>query len=526
MDVHQVREGTRAVEEGLRHLQELNTALGAVRSHFEQAQPPGLSGQAPSAGSFELHVQRALVSSHIATAQSQLTRTHEDVSRVVDALKPILAAAPNPATQDDAEASVASGPSYRLIHRSGNPPPVNNQGQARRRLSRDELANVFGHLQPLELTRYRRPLGTPLFHQSAANYTNLVIDCEDGTARRMWAAMPLAVALRWGKRATNVREIKHRWPAMRDGWCRGTWVALVEGHAIGRGAIADKKRREREGGEGAAAAAAGRDDDGGRSADEGTLEVLSFERVVLDRTIRISDPPPSSALPPAPAAPVHLPALKTVDKIRRECLAARVGRQWRTPAVKTLIPHNFGASEVQGARAWLGDCDSIGVLNLADETAGVLSVLPADGKTLKSLRTLRGVRMYWGRPADIDRLREVLVARGVSRSIRELEIGMGWMPSTDETVECSQNVARLIDAIAHPEAVEEGVFKLNDDGTCGRIDAELLSRSSSGSPAAGKLISEHAKRAGTVVYSGGDEAHPAAITDDTFPAAHTLKLLG
>ncbi|CEM14123.1 unnamed protein product [Vitrella brassicaformis CCMP3155] len=147
MDVHQVREGTRAVEEGLRHLQELNTALGALRSHFEQAQPPSLSGQAPSATSLELHVQRALVSSHIATAQSQLTRTHEDVSRVVDALKPILAAAPNPATQDDAEAPAVSRPSFRLIHRSGNPPPV-NQGPARRRLSRDELANVFGHLQP------------------------------------------------------------------------------------------------------------------------------------------------------------------------------------------------------------------------------------------------------------------------------------------------------------------------------------------------------------------------------------------
>ncbi|CEL96796.1 unnamed protein product [Vitrella brassicaformis CCMP3155] len=50
------------------------------------------------------------------------------------------------------------GPSFRRIHTTGNPPPVNvNQGPARRRLSRDELANVFGHLQPWELTRHRRP---------------------------------------------------------------------------------------------------------------------------------------------------------------------------------------------------------------------------------------------------------------------------------------------------------------------------------------------------------------------------------
>ncbi|CEM08937.1 unnamed protein product [Vitrella brassicaformis CCMP3155] len=120
------KEGTRAVEEGLRHLQELNTTLGALRSHFEQAHPPSLSGQA-SAGLLELRVQHALVSSHIATAQSQLTRTHEDVSRVVDALKAILAAAPNPATQDDAEAPAVSRPSFRLVYRSGNSPPVNQK---------------------------------------------------------------------------------------------------------------------------------------------------------------------------------------------------------------------------------------------------------------------------------------------------------------------------------------------------------------------------------------------------------------
>uniref|UniRef100_A0A7S1JNI2 Uncharacterized protein n=1 Tax=Vitrella brassicaformis TaxID=1169539 RepID=A0A7S1JNI2_9ALVE len=103
---------------------------------------------------------------------------------------------------------------------------------------------------------------------------------------------------------------------------------------------------------------------------------------------------------------------------------------------------------------------------------------------------------------------------------------MGWMPSTDETVECSQNVARLIDAIARHEAVEKGVFALNNDGTCGRIDAELLSRSSTGPAAAQQLIRDFAKRAGTVTYRGGDETHRVAATADTFPAAHTLRLLG
>ncbi|CEM08936.1 unnamed protein product [Vitrella brassicaformis CCMP3155] len=412
--------------------------------------------------------------------------------------------------------------------------------QARRRLSRDELANVFGHLHPWELTPLWRRLGTPIFHESAANYTHLVIDCEDDTKRRMWEAMTLAVAHKWGKRATSIREIKHRyptrWKGLWGGWCRGTWVALVEGHGRGRAAIAEKKRRERDAGEGIAAAPR-QDDDGDRSADKGTLEMLSFEEVEsfeevgLDDNIYMTYPPPSSALPRAPTAPVHLPALKTIRSRDDECLTARVDRQWHTPAVKTLITRDsWLASWVKGGRAWVRDCEAIEVLDLngryADHAARVLSGAPTDGKSLAALRTLRGVGMYWNRPADIDRLREVKVARGVRQSIRELEIEMGWMPSTDASVECSQRVAQLIDAIARHEAVEKGVFALNNDSTCGTIDAELLSRSSTGPAAVQQIINQFAKRALTVVSGGEDEAVRATITDDTFPAAHTLLLIG
>jgi len=399
---------------------------------------------------------------------------------------------------------------------------------------------VFGHLHPWELTPLWRRLGTPIFHESAANYTHLVIDCEDDTKRRMWEAMTLAVAHKWGKRATSIREIKHRyptrWKGLWGGWCRGTWVALVEGHGRGRAAIAEKKRRERDAGEGIAAAPR-QDDDGDRSADKGTLEMLSFEEVEsfeevgLDDNIYMTYPPPSSALPRAPTAPVHLPALKTIRSRDDECLTARVDRQWHTPAVKTLITRDsWLASWVKGGRAWVRDCEAIEVLDLngryADHAARVLSGAPTDGKSLAALRTLRGVGMYWNRPADIDRLREVKVARGVRQSIRELEIDMRWMLSIGWTVERCQSVAQLIDAVADPEAVKKGVFKLSNDGTRGRIDAELLSLSSSGPAAAEKLIRDFAKKAGSVTYSGEDEAHPAAITDDTFPAAHTLRLLG
>ncbi|CEM17751.1 unnamed protein product [Vitrella brassicaformis CCMP3155] len=532
MNVSQLKEQAAGVEQGLDQLLQLQSEVGACLSQIKQVDPANHPAEESSPESLQVHVQLSLAAAHVDSAVTQLSSVKSGLSGAVDAL---TATATPPAATSSAAAnadgqSQARRPSYRLIHQSGNPPPVNKEGPARLRLSRDELASVFGHLQPWELTRHRRRLGTPLFHQSAANYTHLVIDCEDETARHMWETMPLDVAHKWGQRATNVREIKHRYPKWQESWCRGTWVAVVEGHARGRAAIARKKRREREGGEGTAAAAPGQGD---QPADEGTLEVLSFEAVELDDSIDIPNPPPSSDLLPAPAAPIHLSALTTVDNIPREFLRARVGRQWRTPAVKSLITRDMASDlrsrVVSGLRAWLAE--AIEELDLkgwdADMTADGLSVLPADGKSLAALRTLRGVRMDWSRPADIDRLREVMVARGVSRSIRELEIDMGWrMPSTNEYWERLQRVARLIDAIAHPEAVKKGVFALSNDGTCGQISAELLSRSSTGPAAAQKLINEYAKVAHTVVYSGGDEAVPAAITDDSFPAASTLLLFG
>ncbi|CEM27698.1 unnamed protein product [Vitrella brassicaformis CCMP3155] len=525
MSVAQLKQQAAGVKQGLDQLLQLHSEVGASVSQINQLDPAYHPAEASSNESLQVHVQLSLAAAHVNSAVTQLSSVRSGLSGAVGALR--ATGAPPPVISSAAEGTdqqpQTRRPSYRLIHRSGNPPPV-HQGPARRRLSRDELANVFGHLQPWELTRHRRPLGTPLFHQSAANYTHLVIDCEDDTARRMWETMPLAVAHKWGKRATNVREIKHRHPAMRDGWCRGTWVTLVEGHAIGRAVIADKKRREREGGEGTAAAAAEQEDDGSWSADEGTLEVLSFEEVKLNHSIDIPYPVPSSALP---AAPVHLPALKTVDNIPGEYMKTRVGRQWLTPAVRTLIIRD-PLAEVAGARAWVADCEAIEVLQRrgwgAEDATNMLSALPADGKSFAALHTLRGIRLGFGTPAEIDRLREVLVARGVRRSIRELKIVWNTLSNTDEDWERLQKTAQLVDAVAHSEALSRRVVG-NIRGR-GRIDDELLSRTSSGgTPTMQRIMHEFAKTAGMVTYSGEDEATPPAISDDTFLAAHTLLLL-
>ncbi|CEM19593.1 unnamed protein product [Vitrella brassicaformis CCMP3155] len=542
----QLREDAQLASDSLKRLMQLQTKVDEHLTQIKQRTEPDNKDTVASAR--ELRVHLSLLTAQCNAAATQLSTLEPLLASAVDALiaiqlstlEPLLAsavdvliatAAEPQAPVDTVEEQPQAAPaekSYRLIYESGQPP--NKNVPARFRLSRDEPSDVFGHLQPWELTRYRRPLGTPLFHQSAANYTHLVIDCKDDTARRMWETMPLAVAQRWGKRATTGREIKHRYPESSRTWCRGTWVALVEGRVSGRAAIAEKERQEGLGGEGAAAAAAGQAYDGSQSADESSLELLSFEEVKLERSIRIPDPPPSSDLPPAPSAPVHLPALKTVDNIPSERLAARVGRKWWTPAVKTLIiRRRVAALDVEGARAWLPDCDAIEALDLdswrAERAAGVLSALPADGKSLAALQTLRGI-MLWDLTA-IDRLREVLVARGVKRSISELKIDIvGHLWNTDEDWERLQKAAQLVDAVAHSQALLQRIVR--DGGGHGRIiymDMELLSRSSStGTPTVQKLAGEYAKTVDFVAYSGGDEAHRVAITDDTFPAAHTLRL--
>ncbi|CEL96789.1 unnamed protein product [Vitrella brassicaformis CCMP3155] len=533
------------IEHSLDQLLQLQSKVGGCLSQIKQLE---LSNEDPAQASCHesLRLQLSLLAGHCTASVNQLSCLAPALSSAVDALTPAGDAPPTTcpaaaATDGQTEVAAERRPSYRLVHRSGNAPI--HQGAARLRLSRDALSNVFGHLQPWELTRYRRPLGTPLFHQSAANYTKLVIDWENDTARPMWAAMPLPVAHRWGRRSINIREVKHRHPEMGEGWCRGTWASLVEGHASGRVSVAEKKIREREGGEGTAAAAAG-GHDGDDPDDEGTLAVLSFDRCMAFGDI--SRRPPSHDLPPAPAAPVHLPALKTVANIPDECASARAGRNWRTRGIKTLGLRRFGhfpsdGVHMENAKARLADCGGLEVLDVIDsevgcgEMVGALSELPPH--SLSGLRTLRGLavagypyRGYWqaGSLDDIDRLREVLVARGVKRSIRELKIDIGEvLRDTDEHWEILQKTAQLVEAVAHPDALSQHIMGFGYSN--GEIDAEILStsRSSLGTPTAQRTICECAKVACIVTYRGfDDEAHSLAVTDDTFPTAHTLRLAG
>ncbi|CEL95827.1 unnamed protein product [Vitrella brassicaformis CCMP3155] len=489
-----------AVGQSLARLQQLCSQVGSCLSQIGQLDQSNLTAAevthiklTPASSGASLQLQLSLLGSHFDASIAQLSTAAPVLSTAVGALTATTTTTSSPA----AAAAAAAAPAVAE--------ETNHEPEARRCLSRDALSNVFGHLQPWELTPIRPALGTSLFTQSAANYSHISIDYEDGHSRRMWEAMPIPVAHKWGERATSIRQLKHRYPRGLDyarKWCRGTWVSLVEGHAGGRAALAAAKEKSRQqGGDGAAAAAAAVDGGDKPSDDEGTLEVLTFEDVGLHHSSYIPNPPPSSDLPPVPSAPVRLPALTTVKDIPNECAAARVGRSWQTPNVKTFS-HSCGLSSGRnGFKAWLADCcETIEVLTSGYRgtamVASAVSELPA-GRSLSALHTLQ---LDLDEAEDTDMLREALVAKGVLEKLR--------------------SAVQLRDAIAQPAALSEPTIDWG--GGHGQTKVKLLSGTTE--PAVQKVLAHLAKTAATLTYDGHDEPHPAPISDDTFPAAHEFRL--
>ncbi|CEM05781.1 unnamed protein product [Vitrella brassicaformis CCMP3155] len=188
-------------------------------------------------------------STHASVAESSVRGTMDALTRAAasfphqppndiaasSAVAPAAAEASSEAAPN-AESSVVEGKvlSFRLVCKSGRPPP--NNGPARFRLSRDELAGVFGFYQPWELARVAPTIGKTLVGWAAQQYTHLTIDGSDkGGVRRLWERLPLEVAYRWGQRAANLTHlhvIYACWEASY--WCRGIWVAILEGNAVGQ----------------------------------------------------------------------------------------------------------------------------------------------------------------------------------------------------------------------------------------------------------------------------------------------------
>ncbi|CEM17817.1 unnamed protein product [Vitrella brassicaformis CCMP3155] len=527
MDSTQLVANAQSLKAGCLKLRDEVDQIIAQVSHVEQHQDY-IATQAASPSASLLSDQLGSMASVVREATAQLQQGHPSLATAVAALTPTSEAAAASEDTNAQQVSVATGPSYRQIHWSGQTPPIDEKPA--RPLSREELANVFGHLQPWELARLRRHLGKALFHLSAARYTHLTISCEDAEERRLWAAMPLATAHKWGRRMTHLKRLRVRAPFDRPGWCLGHVVSITEGHADGRAALAAKQQQQHQSAE--------REASGGvaistQTGDDGTLEELSFESVL------IPTPPPTPApLPaPSPIKTITLPVLTTVTAVPQDVARIRTDRSWLTPNVATLTFER--QVDTEAAKEWVKGCKGLkamGVLSVG-ATEEVLRGLPEDGKSLSRLRSLGGIEL-WSADADaIGRLRETLVARGAKGTLdfSSLDIIPPRQPSVDDYRRMNdeyrrmtgdrdriEELAKLTADVVDADALEQPIRRCR--GGIGRIAAGLVTWAHMHRcPWVRYIVNYLASVASRVVVSG-DEGTAATITSDTFPTTFAIEV--
>ncbi|CEM12280.1 unnamed protein product [Vitrella brassicaformis CCMP3155] len=273
------------------------------------------------------------------------------------------------------------------------------------------------------------PLPSPLSEAVLHHHTDLTIDSSDPGQRTSWQQIAPQTAHELGKHLINLKRVRHRFPrtaegaegvadgfhTIAQGWCRGTVIALVEGHVVGR-----RMAREKEG--------------PSTTMSEGSLESLSFESVPIPNIGQLeaqqlsdtnADPPPA-----APSQSINLPALTEVTGVQNGH-SVFDGRGWRTPAVETVTAPD--ASEIQDIRPFVATTRSLADLTVTasdpfdpSEMAELFGYLPVGQQgsvgPLASLRRIRGCMKLYGLDSTdlrigLEDLQRVLVQRGCSRSL-------------------------------------------------------------------------------------------------------------
>ncbi|CEM32333.1 unnamed protein product [Vitrella brassicaformis CCMP3155] len=471
----------------------------------------------------------------LSAASAHASAAESSISAMVDALNRAAASLPHQPAEDigasaaaaaavameaaseepGAESSMveeeaARTPSFRLTHTSGRPPT--NDGPPARRLSRDELSGVFGFYQPWELTPVAPTIGKTLVGWAAQQYTHLTIDgSERGGVHQLWEGMPLEVAYRWGRRATNLAHLHLIYPRAASLWCRGIWVAILEGNAAARKATRERREEGQAEDGAAAAAAAGASRQDGPSA-ASSIKVLSFEKAVDGEPYAELNDVSADPLPPFPS-PVDLSALEEVHRMPHGCAAVRTGgRVWHTPLVRVMtFESDDGDDEVEAAKEWMTSCEHLEVFDDGNSSTvdkvQLLSV-PPPGTSLARLQSIgtlgkHGWDLYEGN-ADAMRdvlasMREALLAlleRGCRRSLSELPIAVEGKITTGHKG-VLRELARLSEAVLQPQALDKPQFKIEREG---EMELELIEWMANESSQVQKLVREFAALAGVVLY--------------------------
>jgi len=429
---------------------------------------------------------------------------------------------PNAESSAMVDEAAAPTPSFRLVHKSGNPPP--NTGPPSFRLSRDELACVFGFYQPSELTRVATTIGKTVFGWAAKRYTHLTIDGSDkGGVRQQWERMPLEVAHRWGRRATNLTHLHVIYPRGTSRWCRGTWVALIEGNAEARKATKEKREEEQgESGAAAAASAAARGQDHASAAS--SIKVLSFEEDSDGEPNCEANDVSSDPLPPSPS-PVDLSALEEVHNLPYGCAEVRTSdRVWQTPSVRVMTFEWDDTPDPERAIGeWMASCEHLEIFDDDGtfETKAELLRMPPPGASLARLRSIGTLLLESGQDdRTAANLRQALVERGCRKSLRKLPID-GWtIRAAHEDV--LREVASLSESVLQPEALSQPQVVKKADNL--EMELELIEWMANERPQVQKLVREFAAVTDVVFYKNElTDPNAAAHAAAYFPSATTFR---
>ncbi|CEM02706.1 unnamed protein product [Vitrella brassicaformis CCMP3155] len=409
--------------------------------------------------------------------------------------------------------------SFRLTSTSGKPPT--NDGPARLRLSPDELAGVFGFYQPWELARVAPKIGKMVFDGAAKGYTHLTIDGSDkGGVRQLRERLPLELAYRWGQRATNHTHLHVIYPCWASSWCRGIWVAILEGNAAARKAMRERREEgQAEGGASAAAAASRQDSPSAAS----SIKVLSFEKDSDDGVLyHVGDVVSAEPLSPSPS-PVNLSALEEVHAMPYDCAAVRTDdRVWHTPSVRVMtFKANSALDERRELKEWMTSCEHLetfdGGLRPYDKVD--LLRVPPVGTSLARLRSIGTLNAGVLIDDELADLQEALVERGCRKSLSELPIVAEWgVPC--KWVLCE--LARLSEAVLQPQALDKPQV-VRVTGPENLMGLELIEWMADESSQVQKLVREFAAVAGVVVYKN-ELTDPNAAADTVyFPSATIFR---
>ncbi|CEM15871.1 unnamed protein product [Vitrella brassicaformis CCMP3155] len=244
----------------------------------------------------------------------------------------------------------------------------------------------------------------PLAWQHAVRKQHhLTISAADEDQRSFWQRTTIDLVGEWATYLRQLTTIVLRYPFGFPRWCFDVFVAIIEGHIAGRRAA---------------------------NLTGGTLETIAIERGVrLTGTARQSVARTNPPLPAPLDPPPTLHALTTIAGLWGDDHEVLADRRWLMPSLAVVRQEGWDAGSLGqfiGSSRSLRCVDGMWMFD-GDEWASVFEGIPAapagpQGGPLAQLERI-GTILVWGdNPTGIERLQEVLMARGCRGSLKQLDV--------------------------------------------------------------------------------------------------------